>query len=195
MNIYDILPDARLVDLFRAIIESGGVIHGGCIRDLIRYGTFQSKDVDIYYDSSIFNKLIVDNLTKLIKSKPSFHRIDHLHWIVKAIDEHESLLDKLELGLPVKGFRKNSYLDKEAIVLDLIFREGKFSSKDLDFDINSLYILPDGTISSSLGDDKVKTIISNIRNNKCRIMRSDVANRRINHILEKGYKCNLTSFL
>jgi len=72
MNIFDILPDPRLVDLFRAILESGGVIYGGCIRDLIRYGVFRIVDVDIYYDSSlikksvIFNPEIVNNLPGIL---------------------------------------------------------------------------------------------------------------------------------
>lgn len=203
MNIFDILPDPRLVDLFRAILESGGVIYGGCIRDLIRRGTFKVIDVDIYYDSSaikksvIFNPEIVNNLTRHIKSKLSFNHIDHLHWIDSHVDDYLDRVDQFELGLPCKGYPEHHYLDEEVIVLDLMFRDGKFEtlSSFLDFDINSLYILPDGDISSSLGDDKVGAVISNIRSNKCRIMRSDLSNQRINRILEKGYKCNLTLFL
>lgn len=203
MNIFDILPDPRLVDLFRAILESGGVIYGGCIRDLIRYGTFQVRDVDIYYDSSlikksvVFNPEIVNNLTRHIKSKYCFQNIDHLHWIDSPVDDYNDRVDQFELGVPCKGYPEHHYLDEEVIVLDLIFREGNFETtrKNLDFDINSLYILPDGDINSSLGSDKVTSIISNIRSGKCRIMRSDVDSQRINHILRKNYTCNLTLFL
>lgn len=203
MNIFDILPDPRLVDLFRAILESGGVIYGGCLRDLIRYGTFRVKDVDVYYDSFstkksvIFNPEIINNLTRLIKSKDSFHHIDHLHWIDSPVDDYRNRVDQFELGVPCKGYPEHHYLDEEVIVLDLMFREGRFETLNsfLDFDINSLYILPDGNISSLLGNDKVDSIISNIRSRKCRIMRSGVLSNRINHILDKGYKCNLTLFL
>lgn len=203
MNIFDILPDPRLVDLFRAILESGGVIHGGCLRDLIRYGSFRVEDVDIYYDSSlikksiIFNPEIINNLTRFIKLTPSFNHIDHLHWIDSPPDDRGIRIDQFELGVPCKGYPEHYYLDEEVIVLDLIFREGSFETKSnlLDFDINSLYILPDGDISSSLGSDKVSSIIYNIRNSKCRIMRSDINSQRINHLLRKGYKCNLTLFL
>lgn len=203
MNIFNILPDPRLVDLFRAILESGGVIHGGCLRDLIRYGTFQVEDIDIYYNTSlmkksvIFNPEIINNITKFIKSKPSFSSVDHLHWIDCPVDDYGSRIDQFQLGVPCKGFPEHHYLDEEVIVLDLMFREGNFEtiSNYLDFDINSLYILPDGDISSSLGIGKVRSVISNIRNGKCRIMRSDVGDRRIQHVLNKNYKCNLTLFL
>jgi len=203
MNIFDILPDPRLVDLFRAILESGGVIYGGCIRDLIRYGVFRVVDVDIYYDSNlikksvIFNPEIVNNLTRHIKSKSSFHDIDQLHWIDSHVEDYFNRFDQFELGVPCKGYPEHHYLNEEIVVLDLMFRDGKFDtiSNFLDFDINSLYILPDGDISSSLGNDKVNTIISNIRNRKCKIMRSGLDDWRVNHILGKGYKCNLALFL
>jgi hypothetical protein len=203
MNIFDILPDPRLVDLFRAILESGGVIYGGCIRDLIRYGSFQVTDVDVYYDSSlikksvVFNPEIVNNLTRHIKSKPSFNHIDHLHWIDSPVDDYNDRVDQFELGVPCRGYPEHHYLDEEVIVLDLMFRDGNFETLNsfLDFDVNSLYILPDGDISSSLGVAKVNAIISNIRSGKFRIMRSDVPACRINHILYKNYKCNLTLFL
>lgn len=205
MNIYDILPDPRLVDLFRAILESGGIIHGGCLRDLIRHGIFQSKDIDIYYDldcgdtrRSKFNSETVNYLTDFIKKKPSFQNVDRLHWIEYPIDDYHRL-DKFEVGVPCEGFRKplHYHINEEVIVLDLMCQKNKFTTTNtfLDFDINSLYILIDGTITSYLGEEKVPTIISNIRNGKCRLMRSDLDDARINHILEKGYKCNLTLFL
>lgn len=203
MNIFDILPDPRLVDLFRAILESGGVIHGGCIRDLIRYGNFQVRDVDIYYDSSLIQKTIsynsetINNLTNLIKSKPSFQHIDYFRLINSPINtDYDVKVDQFELGIPCTGYRQHYDLEEEVIVIDLIFRKGSFESRNnLDFDINSLYVLPDGTISSLLGADKVSTVISNIRNRKCRLMRSDVLSDRINHMLDKGYQCNLILFL
>lgn len=202
MNIFDILPDPRLVDLFRAILESGGIIYGGCIRDLIRYGIFRSKDIDVYYDSSVFDRSIIfnrqffNNLTKHIKATPSFNHIDHLHWIDSPVSDHGVRIDQFELGVPCKGFIKHHYLNEEVVVLDLIFRDGEFLNKIIpDVDINSLYLLPDGTISSSLGLDKVNSIISNIRNRKCRILRDSISPDRLHYILDKGYKCNLICFL
>lgn len=206
MNIFDILPDPRLVDLFRAIIESGGVIHGGCIRDLIRYGVFQSKDIDVYLElncseskKSRFNSETINYLTDFIKSKPSFEQVDRLHWIESPTDDYSYRADKFEVGVPCQGFRKplHYHKDEEVIVLDIMCPRKKFQTINtyLDFDINSLYIMPDGTINSYLGIDKVPSVISNIRNTKCRLMRSDLDDLRIRHILEKGYKCNLTLFL
>ena len=207
MKVYDILPDPRLAELFEALLESGGVIHGGCLRDLIRDNVYYKfHDIDVYYDHesklaqqvTVFNSSIIKHLEAYIKLKPSFKNIDRLTWIDSPLDDYGYEIDKIELGVPCEGYKHQAYREEYPMVgVDLMYRKKKFTAKNnfLDFDINSLYLLPDGTISSSLGSDKVEKVISNIKEGKCRIMRSDLPDWRITHILDKGYTCNLTAFL
>lgn len=207
MNVYDLLPDPRLAELFQALLESGGVIHGGCLRDLIRDNVhYHFHDIDTYYDNesklanqvTVFNSSVIKPLEKYIKAKPSFKNIDRLTWIDAPLDDYGYEIDKIELGVPCKGYKHRAYREEYPMIeIDIMYRKKKFTAKNnfLDFDINSLYLLPDGTISSSLGHDKVDKVVSNIKEGKCRLMRSDVPDWRIEHILSKGYKSNLVIFL
>lgn len=201
MNVYDLLPDPRIMSLFRGILESGGLIHGGCIRDLFHKEDYIFHDIDIYFSN--LNGFSWD------KDKLDYRFICFLsNLVAKQHSLQDTYLEQVDGDLNNSGYFlpefKNCKLrvrrypwDKPEVLLDIIYRPAEFTAKNnfLDFDINSLYVLPDGTLSSSLGADKVELIIDRIKNNQCKLMRADVPEARIKHILDKGFKCNLIPFL
>lgn len=193
MNIKDITDDVSY-ELFQTLLKSGGVIHGGCLRDLIAGKEY--NDIDMYFSrlSPEFPKvkyaddridILLDWIASLIKQKDNWNNIEHA-WADKPLDHYGGDFDSCYMVITKPNFKT---------AINILFHNDDLDiDAFLDFDINSLYLLPDGTICSYLGADAVESIVKNIRNNKCKLLRSDVSDDRIDHILEKGFKCDLLVF-
>jgi len=203
MNIKDHIKDPMLLGLFDVILKSEGTIHGGCLRDIFMGGSYTPKDIDIYYNNqsriakkSRCNEDFVRSFMGIFHKHPLFKGM-HLHWLDEPLDDYSIGFEHCELGISHTNDVDDKYncypyiLDCLSGGLDSLKEDNYF----LDFDINSLYLEPDGIINSFIGKEKVPQIVENIRSRKCRLMRSDVDDDRITHILDKGFKCNLVPFL
>lgn len=192
MHIRDLISNNKLLQVLEVLLETKGVIHGGVLRDLIVGAPF--KDIDVYYDSSsnlmpsdqVFNSRIFDSLRNRFKCKEllSDYKLD---WINEPLDDYG-----YELGTETLSLYKNN----NSFNINLLYFKESFAPANfLDFDINSLYVLPDGTISSFLGHDSIDKVVKNIVQKQCKLLRPDLSSDRIKYILDKGYKCNLSAFL
>jgi hypothetical protein len=205
------LFDSRVIRFFDSIIKSGGIIFGGVVRDFFGAGSctdFDPKDVDIFYpyqsplsvksNYRLFDYASVYNFKEMIREgcKESFgdEKPFRFNWLQGLRPKY----DLIETSIQVID------LTYKPITLHLSRNEYSKCNKDilptsnldfLDFDINSLYIDYNGHIKSTLGEDNLLKVISNIKQHRCKLMRPNVPEERIRYMLNKGFRCSLVPFL
>ncbi len=188
-------------NIINKLLDSGGIIYGGYLRDII--SNKNHSDIDVYFPYySIFGKFITEHYYDLHSYdsirffyEGIMHNIGMFSWGKgihtkqnKTIYKNKLFVEKYSaIKLPVyNSLNKIEYVN----IISPISSQDMVPTADfnfLDFDINTLYLEKDRILKSTIND--TVDVINNIKNKKCKIMRSDVDKDRIIHILNKGYVC------
>lgn len=202
MHYKEIVKDQNIRNLFLLLIKSGGIIYGGAVGDLFRNEEYSPIDFDVYYSHK---SLLAENVFKhkhgkLINSVAVDEFIGQMaglgkHIVWDSVSDYECYNE--ENNVRIINLLPNLTATIHLVSSAEIYCDN-LPTEDLsflDFDVNSLYIDSNGEFQSTLGKDKFKSIIDSIKNNRCKLMRSDVDSYRIEYFLKKGFDCDSLAFL
>lgn len=186
LKILNLESNKILEQILDVIIETGGIIYGGAVRDLIRNKS--PRDIDVFYSpsSKVGHPLDMEFFLTALNTKfPTFVNA----WMDAPLDDYGQTYEEttVEIWREELGWIDREHDYQIHLVSGKKEEIPTQDQKFLDFDINSLYIDRDGSIKCAIKNECPSRIIKRIQNGKCKSMRNNISIRRLHRVLKMNF--------